>query len=356
MKLPAALVDPNAPKTFWEKIVGATPVILTVIATVLAGISSSEMTRAQYERSLAAQNQGKASDQWGQFQAHRMRNFEANNTLRLLQSLGGGIPADAAELRDEAARVVKDLDRLEQAGGTTRPAEGSGSDSGKWAGNWAVKGRAMTDQFTGALEQTLIEEALKEPASGGGSKSTPAAEPDDTAAPADGTLFAEIAAAEKRADDVEQATKPTLTALNKLVGNASGLAGLARACGRDESAHLAGAGVALILGDLRADTETLDRDATAAQLHYTAGRYVYEAGYNQVTAKLYDAQVQRDGDSAERHQRRSKLFFYVMLLAQTGVTISTLALAIRQRSLLWGLATLAGATALTMGSYVYLRV
>src|SRR5205823_7224552 len=49
----------------------ATPVVLTVVATVLAGLSTSEMTLAQSHRSLAAQNQPKPSDQWGLFQAKR---------------------------------------------------------------------------------------------------------------------------------------------------------------------------------------------------------------------------------------------------------------------------------------------
>ena len=61
------------PKSKWETIVTLTPVMLTLLATVLAGLSSSEMIQAQYYRSLAAQNQSKAGDQWGFFQAKRIR-------------------------------------------------------------------------------------------------------------------------------------------------------------------------------------------------------------------------------------------------------------------------------------------
>ena len=50
--------------TRWGKTLGITPVVMTVIATMLAGLASSEMTRAQYDRSLAAQRQSKAGDQW----------------------------------------------------------------------------------------------------------------------------------------------------------------------------------------------------------------------------------------------------------------------------------------------------
>jgi len=45
----------EVPPTQWGKILGATPVVMAVVATLLAGLSSSEMTRAQYVRSLAAQ-------------------------------------------------------------------------------------------------------------------------------------------------------------------------------------------------------------------------------------------------------------------------------------------------------------
>src|SRR5438477_7245352 len=60
-------------KSTWDTIITMTPVIMTVIATLLAGLSSSEMTKAQYHRSLSGQNQSKAGDQWGFFQAKRIR-------------------------------------------------------------------------------------------------------------------------------------------------------------------------------------------------------------------------------------------------------------------------------------------
>jgi hypothetical protein len=53
----------DLPQTMWGKILGVTPIVMTVIATMLAGLASSEMTKAQYDRSLAAQLQSKAGDQ-----------------------------------------------------------------------------------------------------------------------------------------------------------------------------------------------------------------------------------------------------------------------------------------------------
>src|SRR5258708_34406244 len=83
-------LDENAPggakppKSFVETIISTTPVLLTVVATLLAGLSSSEMTQAQYYRSMAAQYQSKAGDQWGFFQAKRIRGSGLEQTADLL--------------------------------------------------------------------------------------------------------------------------------------------------------------------------------------------------------------------------------------------------------------------------------
>ncbi len=85
LQIPDAL-KADVPQTKWGKILTATPVIMTVIATALAGLASSEMTRAQYSRSLAAQQQSKAGDQWGFFQAKRLRGALQRSTLDVLQA------------------------------------------------------------------------------------------------------------------------------------------------------------------------------------------------------------------------------------------------------------------------------
>lgn len=76
----------DMPQTQWGKILSATPIVMTVIATLLAGLASSEMTRAQYDRAYAAQLQSKAGDQWGYFQAKKMRAALQRNSLELLEA------------------------------------------------------------------------------------------------------------------------------------------------------------------------------------------------------------------------------------------------------------------------------
>jgi hypothetical protein len=95
LQLPDAL-KADVPQTKWGKILTATPVIMTVVATALAGLASSEMTRAQYARSLAAQQQSKAGDQWSFFQAKRLRGAMQRSTLDVLQSTTDLHPFTAA--------------------------------------------------------------------------------------------------------------------------------------------------------------------------------------------------------------------------------------------------------------------
>lgn len=82
----------DLPQTWMGRALAATPVVMTVIATLLAGLASSEMTKAQYERAYAAQLQSRAGDQWAFFQAKRLRGEMQRNTLDVL----GGAAALAA--------------------------------------------------------------------------------------------------------------------------------------------------------------------------------------------------------------------------------------------------------------------
>lgn len=355
MRLPATPADKDAaPKTIWDRVIASTPVVMTVLATILAGISSSEMTRAQYQRSLAAQDQSKAGDQWGFFQARRLRNFEADNTLGLLQSLGGAAPSDAAELRDQAARVNADFARVEaEAERLQQTPAPAASEFLKRARDLSAQSKKISADLAAALGEAVTADAVRPPVAGAKA----------AAEPSGGDLDAAILNAAKDADAIEQSTKPTATALARLRDLTAKQAALARECERrarpltdatdaaastKPAAALAGA-----VGDLRSDADALNQAVTAAQLRYTAARYAWEAEYNQITARLYDQQVAHRGGDAERHQRRSKIFFYIMLLAQGGVTFSTLSMAMRKRSLLWTLAALAGLSAAAAGSYVY---
>lgn len=76
----------DVPTSRWGKVLTVTPVVMTVIATLLAGLASSEMTRAQYDRALGAQLQSKAGDQWSYFQAKKLRGAMQRTSVELLQA------------------------------------------------------------------------------------------------------------------------------------------------------------------------------------------------------------------------------------------------------------------------------
>src|SRR5437868_12860252 len=113
MKLPKIDLDPTEPgaagtprKNIWTSVLTATPVMLTVLATVLAGLSNSEMTLAQYHRALAAQHQSKAADQWSLFQAKRIRGTNLQTTIDLLRSRAATAGLEAAALQQAVDRIV----------------------------------------------------------------------------------------------------------------------------------------------------------------------------------------------------------------------------------------------------------
>jgi hypothetical protein len=94
--------------------------------------------------------------------------------------------------------------------------------------------------------------------------------------------------------------------------------------------------------------------AHAAMFELEQRRYRIEASLNQGVGFLYEARVKVSSAESEKHQRKSKRFFYAMLAAQAGATIASLAMARRKKSLLWAIAGFTGVVALAIGGYVYL--
>jgi hypothetical protein len=100
----------DVPQTAWDKTLTATPIVMTVIATLLAGLASSEMTRAQYERAFGAQLQSKAGDQWSYFQAKKVRAAINRNSLELLQATVDVHPLQNPALERSPSIAVPALD------------------------------------------------------------------------------------------------------------------------------------------------------------------------------------------------------------------------------------------------------
>jgi hypothetical protein len=292
IQIPEALKQ-DVPQTVWGRILTATPIIMTVVATALAGLASSEMTRAQYSRSLGAQQQAKAGDQWGFFQAKRLRAAMQRTTFDLIQATAG-VHALAAEVtaKLDAATVAA----LQQGELPALPP--------------AVEMEAAVKAALGMLEAGRPDEEISEALAG-------------VPAPA---LTATLLAMQQRVAAFDAATTGTNRAIDALEKSLAGGA-----------------------------QETV-RDFTAARARYSAARYDAEARLNQAVAQTIELQVRKSNLIAERLHRRSQRFFFGMLAAQAAVIVSTFSLAAQKRSMLWTVAAGAGVAAIAFAIYVYFYV
>lgn len=316
-KVPDALKSDLPPTTF-GKILAATPVVLTVLSTLLAGLSSSEMVRAQYDRSYAAQQQSKAGDQWGYFQAKRLRSAMQNTTLELLRATAVVRPLEAASLRD-AVRAL--------------PASAT---SPLLAQLDSPAGAALIGALTGTALPAPDPEPPGLPSVQAALDALTKGRPESEATPLVAKLKAEeIESALAAARDRTQAFDARIRPLNEAVDQL-------------DRALAGGAG--------NASGPSTARDLTAARLRYFGWRYDTEARLNQSIGNLHELQVRLFNFTAERHRVRSQRFFYGMLVVQAGVVLSTLAMAARQRNMLWSVAAVAGVLALGFAIYVYLWV
>jgi len=385
---------------------------MTVVATLLAGLSSGEMTRAQYFRSLAAQNQSKVGDQWAFFQAKRARGTSNDLTVKLLRAMSDAHDVDPEALRALADRLCDQLRvadkpardlaaQIDKAklGSPGEPLRTAAQRLGRVAAEKNAKADALRQRIAEALQDADVKMALAclragaLPEAAGGA--SPAAqdpriqealeeigrrktvqETEALVAPIpDADLQRAIRDTENRAKAFDETGKPIGKALERVDKLIDEMVVIARSYARAadavrEAADAATAGggnvppeprqavtaLARNAATLKASVNELNNNFTAAQLRYNAWRYEHEARDNQRAAGLYEIQVRKNSWTAERHRLRSIYFFYGMLAAQAGVTIASLALAVKLRSLLWGLASFAGLVAVCIAAYVYIYV
>ena len=132
----------DVPPTRFGKMLSATPVVMAVVATMLAGLASSEMTRAQYDRALAAQQQSKAGDQWSFFQAKRLRGALQQNALDLLQSTVELHPLSVGALKEAAEQLPAQPEQAEAATVRTEMLAVLDSPAGQQALTYLQRGEA----------------------------------------------------------------------------------------------------------------------------------------------------------------------------------------------------------------------
>jgi len=414
---------PPAKKNLWETTITSTPVIMTVIATLFAGMSASEMTWAQYHRATAAQNQSKVGDQYNYFQAKRIRGTSMDMTSTLLRALAEPGQFDAATmeqtanmLADELGRAEQEIERLARDARTINATADTGeakdnpamarlqkaADASlgkvKAIKQEAVKLRKETEEtlsknkdkmnaafgyLKAGLPETKDEKLSDKPALAPYAEDIEAlvllvskeVPEEDTAKlirkVPEQTLKSAYQLAKQNSKKFEEKTdelKDPLVAINKLVQQQLDQARKLHRVVTEINRALPDATVddtktvkdiratagSLALTDrsLKDNVEQLFRDHKAASIDYDARRYNAEARYNLRNAQLYELQVRKSNFESDRHMHRKTFLFYAMLTAQAGVTIATLALAFRKKSVVWGLAAMAGAAAVGFGGFV----
>jgi hypothetical protein len=307
---------PARSKRFWGAVLTATPIVLTVLSTAFAGLSSSEMTRSMYYRSLAAQHQAKAGDQWAFFQAKRTRGTTLEATADLLDTLAHPEP-----FNPERTEALATGDSARERFAALK------SDAIAWSALQKlgdplphVPRSDLPDAHVQAAIDAAVNDVRQHRAEAETAASIAALKPEE--------IEAAIRNAEHDADAFDQATRPTVAAIRRyreLINLLNGHNGV----------------------------DKLVASFRAAALDYDARRLRREADFNQRTAELFEVRVRRSGLESDRHRHRSELFFYSMLVAQFGVTVASLALARQRRSLLWLLAAVAGTASLAFTGYIY---
>jgi hypothetical protein len=376
--LPDSQTNPNQKQSLWEKVVVSTPIILTVVATILAGLSSSELNLAQYSRSLAAQMQSKASDQWNYFQAKKLRAEQCRETMMILQSIGQSPRLDATAMRRQANELAEDMENISVADATanasvdnrgeiailrryvleTKQIVGQLNQSTTQPDGSVSTDRSAAAEFPRANDEPIGDQAILDLMAAIGSSESDTQTEQEAGRIDQASLDRAIAAANKNSIAFSDAIRLASDTMDEYAKSAVRIS--ANVAGFNEAAaKLAGPDAPDAhkpLDDLRESASRLGGALAVASQEFDGVRYDHEAKYCQTLAQLYEIQVRKDGFTSERHRVRSRQFFYGMLAAQAGVTIATFALAVRRRSVLWGLAASAGLAAITFAAYVYVFV
>jgi hypothetical protein len=398
--------DPAAKETrsFWESTITITPVVLTLLSTLLAGLSSSAMIRAQYYRSLAAQYQAKAGDQWAFFQAKRTRRALLEQGADRYVGIPGEIDADRLMARlqavsenfrtaaKEAGRLgkaltqTKDLDPVGSSLGETlrRLAEAMDEKPGGGPASADLQEKFRPDPVRTALsllgtsrvhsgdrkdeevDDAAVLKALEairdhKPESDVYSLVAPLSESqlENAVAVAEANAWA----FEEAADKVDNSLRPIDDLVNRQVRLAEAfhrVAGEVDSVQKqippagENSEELRQAAGALLRTDLALQGNLWDsKNYQATRRDHTIRRYAVEGSYNRAVGAPYELRVYKSSDTSDKYRIRSQRFFYGMLIAQAGAAIASLALAGRRRSALWFLASLAGFTAVGYTAFVY---
>ena len=352
-KPPENAAESKDPKSLWDKIITSTPVVMTVLATLLAGLSASESNQAQYYRSLSAQHQSKAGDQWNFFQAKKLRAAGSTNSVKMLRNLGDVVPINAESLMAAVARLTPSLGSLPAGVGKAQAIQEQ-----LVAAMADADVKIAMEMLTGTLppaSDVVIADAKVRAAYEALKQNKGEATPVTTFGSVNPDLLHEsLRAADQNALTSDAAIEPAVIGIAKIEKLLDSLANLSVSARRSATQATSRPFYAATDRESPGEVRRLAADFAAAQFRFDASRYDREARINQQTAYLYEVAVRKTSWQSDRSLIRSRYFFYGMLAAQAAVLIATFSLAVRERSWLWVLAATIGILALFYAGYVYL--
>jgi hypothetical protein len=399
-------------KNSFETVITLTPVVLTVLATVLAGRSVGEMTQAQYHRSVAGQNQSKVGDQWAFFQAKKIRATEMEMTTdripisfkpaklepyhlqvcneRLQSALADA--RDRARTLEEAAKSSKDsrlqdaLNRFLNPDVDKKKAQDGAQEKliallkleDEKLGNKATVKQSVfayldfdpknMPQPEAKSRDQETQDAVNDPDIKKMSDAIIHRDPEDQIAElAKGIRIERLKLAIDDAELKAQAFSDyckanysdTLDDLDRWISSEAKVSAdchlAALIAGNAQGSDLKGPASRFVEADATVQTaaQQLNDLFKSAAHDFNQRRYSMEAANNQKTAQLYEVQVHHSSMLSDNHLERSKMFSYAMMGTQAGVAIASLALAARRKSMLWLLAALLGVAALAYSAWVF---
>ncbi|MBP3957379.1 hypothetical protein J8F10_19205 [Gemmata sp. G18] len=301
---------PEEPKSLIEKAGAALPIALTALATVFASMSNGALQEAMYWKSQAAQDQSKSTNQWSLAGFKRDRALIMQATATQLRALSNYAPAKF----DVTLKDVATPEELQKARAWL-------TERGEKGGPPPAKLPDIEDEKIKELREAIEHR-----------------EPERDLLKKAGRV--EMVKITKAIDDAEKYTEHTDKEWTPTLNLANGLVRAQLAFNPDA-----------------ADAAKKSASATAAQavgFDLEERRYRAESRLNQGIGFLYEIRTKVSAAESDKHRKKSEFLSYAMLVAQIGAVASSLALARKQKNVLWLFAAMVGLVSVVVGGYAFI--
>jgi len=305
---------PEEPKTLLDKIGPALAVGLTALSAVFGSMSAAQLQQAMYWKSQAAQDQSKSTNQWTLAGFKRDRALVMEGDTRVLRAISNYATATFPSPESlPPVRISKDDPNPEESKKKLEEAQ-------KQALSWLQKKDGPPRVSTPEITDENIK-ALR--------KGIEDRQPESELLALAGKV--NMQAINKAIDDAEEKTAQVDKDWDATIKAAADLAGYN--------------------DDKKADSAENRTARQAVGYELEERRYRLESRLNQGIGFLYDIRVKVSSATSDKYRKKSELLGYAMLVAQIGAVAASLALARKQASSLWFLATTIGLIALGFGGY-----